>query len=54
MVSESKEKENDETNCVEVKKVNHEAALKHNDGFIQYLKEQDNTTLYNKILLKKL
>jgi uncharacterized protein YehS (DUF1456 family) len=50
--SEGKEEENDEVN--EVKRVSHEAALKHIDGIIKYLEEQDDTTLCDKMLLKKL
>ena len=35
-------------------RTSHEAALKHIDGIIKYLEEQDDTTLYDKMLLKKL
>ncbi|VVC39681.1 Hypothetical protein CINCED_3A023089 [Cinara cedri] len=41
--SEGEEEENDEVN--EVKQVSHEATLKHIDGIIKYLEEQDDTTL---------
>ncbi|KAL4096795.1 hypothetical protein QTP88_021679 [Uroleucon formosanum] len=50
--SEGEEEENDEVN--EVKQVSHEAALQHIDGIIIYLEEQDDTTLCDKMLLKKL
>jgi len=33
--------------------VSHEAALRHIDGLVQYLEEQDDTTLCDKMLLKK-
>jgi hypothetical protein len=33
--------------------VSHEAALKQIDGIIKYLEEQDDTTLCDKMLLKK-
>lgn len=48
----SKKKKN-ETQCA-VKQVSHEATLIHIDGLIQYLKEQDDTTLCHKFFLKKL
>jgi hypothetical protein len=47
-----KKKKNDEVN--EVKQVSYEAALKHIDGIIKYLEERDDTTLCDKMLLKKL
>ncbi|XP_050523014.1 jerky protein homolog-like [Daktulosphaira vitifoliae] len=50
--SEGEEEENDEIN--DVKQVSHEEALKHIDGIIKYLEEQDDTTLCDKMLLKKL
>ncbi|KAL4096738.1 hypothetical protein QTP88_021632 [Uroleucon formosanum] len=50
--SEGEEEENDEVN--EVKLVSHEAALQHIDGIIKYLEEQDDKTLCDKMLLKKL
>jgi len=52
-VSESEEEENDETQQCTVKQVSHEAALRHIDGLIQYPEEQDDTTLCDKMLLKK-
>uniref|UniRef100_A0A2S2QZ92 Jerky-like n=1 Tax=Sipha flava TaxID=143950 RepID=A0A2S2QZ92_9HEMI len=50
--SEGEEEENDEVN--KVKQVSHEAALKHVDGIIKFLEEQDDTILCDKMLLKKL
>jgi hypothetical protein len=46
------EEENDEKQCA-VKQVSHEITLKYIDKLIQYLKEQDDKTLYDKMLMKK-
>jgi len=51
MVSEIEEEENDEIHCT-LKQVSHEAALRHIDELVQYLDEQDDTTLCDKMLLK--
>jgi len=48
-VSKCEEEENDENQCA-LKQVSHEAALKHIDGLIQYMEEQDDTTLCDKML----
>ncbi|KAL4104597.1 hypothetical protein QTP88_019891 [Uroleucon formosanum] len=50
--SDGEEEENNEVN--EVKQVSHEAALQHVDGIIKYLEEQDDTTVCDKMLFKKL
>lgn len=49
-ISESEEKEeSDETQCA-VKQVNHEEALRHIDGLIQYLEEQNDTNPGDEII----
>jgi len=42
--------EKDGEENVEVKQVSYEAALKHIDGIIKYLEEQDDTTVCDKML----